>query len=121
MHQLGLLPLADLRLDAPQFQSLPGCGCGLAAGGANQLTNSGVKALVDAVCGRWLAGRFRPILQRADAGPTIAAGALWWPLSAPLYCPAPGPDPDPTPISLTLSLKLSLARTLTLQLHARVR
>lgn len=75
MHQLGLLPLGDLRLDAPQFRSLPGCGCALAAGGANQLTNGGVKALVDAVCSRWLAGRFRPVLSRAGAAPAISLGA----------------------------------------------
>ena len=76
MHQLGLLPLGDLRLDAPQFRSLPGCGCALAAGGANQLTNGGVKALVDAVCSRWLAGRFRAVPSRAGAAPAINLGAL---------------------------------------------
>ena len=74
MHQLGMLPLADLRLDAPQFRSLPGCACALATGGANQLTNGGVKALVDAVCGRWLAGRFRPVLPRAGAVPAVSIG-----------------------------------------------
>ncbi len=75
MHQLGLLPLVDLRLDAPQFRSLPGCAyTALATGGANQLTNNGVKALVDAVCSRWLAGRFGPLMPRAGAGAAMLSG-----------------------------------------------
>ena len=75
MHQMGLLPLVDLRLDAPQFRSLPGCAyTALATGGANQLTNNGVKALVDAVCGRWLAGRSVPLVPRAAAGAAMLSG-----------------------------------------------
>ena len=76
MHQLGLLPLVDLRLDAPQFRSLPGCAfTAHATGGANQLTNNGVKALVDAVCSRWLAGRCGPLVPRAGAGTDVGSGA----------------------------------------------